>query len=144
LNSKINKKNLLIRALIIITALSLISSLFNGSEYVLAKKHKTYHHNKFSQSIGQDQSSNQNLKCEHDENILSSCSNSNFQSQMNTGDNTIDQNWSRHDSNSIIQGIGQDQSSNQNLKCKHDGNILSSCSNSNFQSQMNIGDNIRY
>ncbi len=144
--SKSNKKTLLLRASIIIIALSLISSLFDGSDDILAKKHKTNHHNQFSQSIGQDQSSNQNLKCEPDGNILSgSCSNSNFQNQINTGTNSIDQNLGRHDSNSMTQGIGQDQSSNQNLKCEPDGNILSgSCSNSNFQNQINTGDNSIY
>ncbi len=76
----------------IIIALSLISSLFNGPDDILAKKPKTYHHNQFSQPIEQDQSSNQNLKCEPSGNILSgSCNNSNFQNQINTGENTIDQ-----------------------------------------------------
>jgi hypothetical protein len=57
-------KIFLVGALLIVISLSLLLIIFSDQYNTLAKKHSKYHHVLSSQSIGLDQSSNQNLKCD--------------------------------------------------------------------------------
>jgi hypothetical protein len=53
----------------------------------------------------------------------------------------INQLDARHSSNSIEQGIGLDQSTNQNLDCGLPGSIVEFCSNQSSQNEIDTGDN---
>jgi hypothetical protein len=126
--------------LVVIITLSLFSSLTLGSNDILAKKHKI-HQNKDSQKINLDQSTNQNLDCGLPGSIVEFCSNQSSQNGINSGKNLINQLDPRHSSNSIEQGIGLDQSTNQNLDCGLPGSIVEFCSNQSSQKEIDTGDN---
>jgi hypothetical protein len=111
-----------------------------GSNDILAKKHKI-HQNKDSQKINLDQSTNQNLDCGLPGSIVEFCSNQSSQNGINSGKNMINQLDARHPSNSIEQGIGLDQSTNQNLDCGLPGSIVEFCSNQSSQKEIDTGDN---
>jgi Na+-transporting NADH:ubiquinone oxidoreductase subunit NqrC len=135
-----NIKDHTVTILVVIITLSLFSSLTLGSNDILAKKHKI-HQNKDSQKINLDQSTNQNLDCGLPGSIVEFCSNQNSQNGINSGKNMINQLDARHSSNSIEQGIGLDQSTNQNLDCGLPGSIVEFCSNQSSQNEIDTGDN---
>jgi hypothetical protein len=136
-----NTKDYSVTIVVIIIALSLLSSLIVGSNDILAKKHKIHQHNIDSQKIKLDQSTNQNLDCGLPGSIVEFCSNQNSQIGINSGQNMINQLDGRHSGNSIEQGIGLDQSTNQNLDCGLPGSIVEFCSNQNSQNEIDTGDN---
>jgi hypothetical protein len=102
------------------------------------------------------QTSNQNLKCDNNFNIQIPCSNVNSQNAINSGNNGIMPNSIESDNNinsinpeaqwhfsgSSKQGITEDQTSNQNLKCDNNFNIQIPCSNVNSQNAVDLGDNL--
>jgi Na+-transporting NADH:ubiquinone oxidoreductase subunit NqrC len=135
-----NIKDHTVTILVVIITLSLFSSLTLGSNDILAKKHKI-HQNKDSQKINLDQSTNQNLDCGLPGSIVEFCSNQSSQNGINSGKNMINQLDARHSSNSIEQGIGLDQSTNQNLDCGLPGSIVEFCSNQSSQNEIDTGDN---
>jgi hypothetical protein len=135
-----NTKGHTVTIVVIIITLSLFSSLTLGSNDILAKKHKI-HQNKDSQKINLDQSTNQNLDCGLPGSIVEFCSNQSSQNGINSGKNMINQLDARHSSNSIEQGIGLDQSTNQNLDCGLPGSIVEFCSNQSSQNEIDTGDN---
>jgi hypothetical protein len=135
-----NIKDHTVTILVVIITLSLFSSLTLGSNDILAKKHKI-HQNKDSQKINLDQSTNQNLDCGLPGSIAEFCSNQSSQNGINSGKNMINQLDARHPSNSIEQGIGLDQSTNQNLDCGLPGSIVEFCSNQSSQKEIDTGDN---
>jgi hypothetical protein len=135
-----NIKDHTVTILVVIITLSLFSSLTLGSNDILAKKHKI-HQNKDSQKINLDQSTNQNLDCGLPGSIVEFCSNQSSQNGINSGKNLINQLDARHSSNSIEQGIGLDQSTNQNLDCGLPGSIVEFCSNQSSQNEIDTGDN---
>lgn len=83
----LNKK--IIFLIILITPfLSLLLNVIYNIDNVFAKKHNLYPHILSSQSIGQTQSLNQNLKCGSVGNILpGSCTNNSIQNQIDIGSN---------------------------------------------------------
>ena len=83
-----NTKDYSVTIVVIIIALSLLSSLILGSNDILAKKHKIHQHNIDSQKIKLDQSTNQNLDCGVPGSIVEFCSNQSSQNEIDTGDNT--------------------------------------------------------
>jgi hypothetical protein len=135
-----NTKGHTVTIVVIIITLSLFSSLTWGSNDILAKKHKI-HQNKDSQKINLDQSTNQNLDCGLPGSIVEFCSNQSSQNGINSGKNIIKQLDTRHSSNSIEQGIGLDQFTNQNLDCGLPGSIVEFCSNQSSQNEIDTGDN---
>ncbi len=83
-----NKKLLFLFILITTFILFMLLNINFDINNVLAKKHILYPDISSSQSIGQSQSSNQNLKCGSGSNILSgSCINTSIQNQINIGSN---------------------------------------------------------
>ena len=136
-----NTKDHSVTIVVIIITLSLFSSLTLGSNDILAKKHKIHQNNKDSQKIKLNQSTNQNLDCGLPGSIVEFCSNQSSQNGINSGKNLINQLDARHSSNSIEQGIGLDQSTNQNLDCGLPGSIVEFCSNQSSQNEIDTGDN---
>jgi hypothetical protein len=95
-----------------------------------------------SQGIGQSQSSSQNIQCVSGGNIKDSCNNTSIQNQQNSGNNGLaQQGGSSSTGNLASQGIGQSQSSSQNIQCVSGGNIKDSCNNTSIQNQQNSGNN---
>ncbi len=81
-----NKKLLFTFILITTFVLSMLSTI-NNINNVIAKEHNLFP-DISSQSIGQSQSANQNLKCGSESNILpGSCINTSNQNQINAGSN---------------------------------------------------------
>ncbi len=111
------------------------------------KEHDSQSHdgkgNSASQGIGQFQSSSQNVQCVSGGNIQDSCNNTSVQNQQNSGNNALAQQGgsSSMGDNSASQGIGQFQSSSQNVQCVSGGNIQDSCNNTSVQNQQNSGNN---
>ncbi len=102
----------------------------------------THSGNDASQSISQDQSSNQNSQCVAGGSLGNSCNNINVQNQANSGNNAAAQDGRHgHGGNSANQGIGQSQSSNQNSQCVSGKDAIVSCNNLDFQNQVNSGNN---
>ena len=75
--------------------------------------------------------------------IGNSCNNTSPQTQQNSGSNAAAQQGGsgKGGGNSINQGIGQSQSSNQNAMCVAGGSIGNSCNNTSTQTQQNSGSN---
>ena len=97
-----------------------------------------------SQGIGQSQSSSQNIQCVSGGNIKDSCNNTSIQNQQNSGNNGLAQQGGGGGSsvgNLASQGIGQSQSSSQNIQCVSGGDIQDSCNNTSIQNQQNSGNN---
>ncbi|HET6588863.1 MAG TPA: hypothetical protein VFG45_01730 [Candidatus Nitrosocosmicus sp.] len=102
--------------------------------------------NQANQAIGQSQSSNQNALCVSGTGTFVSCNNLSAQSQTNTGNNAAAQQGGsggkgKSGGNSINQGIGQSQSSNQKSGVVSGGDTTASGNNVNDQSQTNTGNN---
>ena len=116
----------------------------------MAKKNRTSQkHTQSDQEILQDQIANQNIKCEPNSDIQTSCSNINSQNAINFGGNELinndlskaTNNGFEDNDNSFDQEILQDQIANQNIKCEPNSDIQTSCSNINSQNAINFGGN---
>ena len=101
--------------------------------------------NQANQGIGQSQSSNQNALCVSGTGTFVSCNNLSAQNQVNSGNNAAAQQGGSggkgKGGNTINQGIGQSQSSNQNSGVVSGGDTTGSGNNLNSQSQTNTGNN---
>ncbi len=84
-------KRIIFLIILITPFLSLLLNIvynIDNIDNVFAKKHRLYPDISSSQSIGQTQSLNQNLKCGSEGNILpGSCTNNSIQNQINIGSN---------------------------------------------------------
>jgi hypothetical protein len=100
--------------------------------------------NSSHQGIGQSQSSRQNSQCVAGGSLGNSCNNVSFQNQVNSGNNAAGQQGGGDDDdgNSSHQGIGQDQSNEQNAQCVSGEDAIVSCNNVSFQNQVNSGFNV--
>jgi hypothetical protein len=149
-----NKNRIILKTLLII--IPLFFGLILDPSNTLAKKMKIQKYSHSDQQIKMHQSSVQNLKCDNKFNAQMPCSNINSQNAANSGNNDImpysigsDNNinsinsgdqW--HLSGLSKQGIAQDQSSVQNLKCDNKFNAQMPCSNINSQNAVDLGDNL--
>jgi hypothetical protein len=97
--------------------------------------------NTANQAIGQAQSATQLGICVSGTGTLISCNNLNAQNQTNSGNNAAAQSGGGKGGNTINQGIGQSQSSNQNALCVSGTGTFVSCNNLNAQNQANSGNN---
>jgi hypothetical protein len=100
--------------------------------------------NQANQGIGQSQSSNQNALCVSGTGTFVSCNNLSAQNQVNSGNNAAAQqggSGGKGGGNTVNQGIGQSQSSNQGSGVVSGGNTVGSGNNVNDQSQTNTGNN---
>ncbi|HKO65029.1 MAG TPA: hypothetical protein VJU13_07485 [Candidatus Nitrosocosmicus sp.] len=99
--------------------------------------------NNSNQGIGQSQSSRQNSQCVAGGSLGNSCNNVSFQNQENSGNNAAAQSGGDDDDgNNSNQGIGQDQSNEQNAQCVSGEDAIVSCNNVSFQNQVNSGFNV--
>ena len=98
--------------------------------------------NSASQIIGQVQHSLQNSQVVSGDDIEDSGNNFNFQNQENSGNNAAAQRGGDDDENNSNQGIGQDQSNEQNAQCVSGEDAIVSCNNVSFQNQVNSGLNV--
>jgi hypothetical protein len=149
-----NKKSIILKTLLLVIPLFL--GLILEQDNIIAKKTKMQKHIHIEQSKRIGQSSNQNLKCEHNFNVQITCSNVNSQKAINSGSSQITPNnvgsgssfdETNPNAPSFYGGIfkqftGQDQSSNQNLKCEHNFNVQITCSNVNSQKSTDLGDSL--
>ncbi|MGN6821769.1 MAG: hypothetical protein ACTHJ7_03175 [Candidatus Nitrosocosmicus sp.] len=149
-----NKKSIILKTLLLVIPLFL--GLILEQDNIIAKKTKTQKHIHIEQYKRIGQSSNQNLKCEHNFNVQITCSNVNSQRAENSGYSQITPNNVGSGSSfdeinpnapSFYGGLfkqfaGQEQSSNQNLKCEHNFNVQITCSNVNSQRAIDLGDNL--
>src|SRR6187401_11055 len=90
--------------------------------------------NTANQGIGQSQSSNQNALCVSGTGTFVSCNNLNAQNQQNSGNNALAQQGGtggkgKSGGNTVNQGIGQSQSSNQNSGVVSGGDTTGSGNN---------------
>ena len=119
---------------------------------LMAAPSNVYAQNEITQSIRQIQSVSQLGICLAGIDTFISCLNANFQTQQNSGSNAAAQqggsggkggsgSGGKGGGNSIDQGIGQSQSSNQNAMCVAGGSIGNSCNNTSTQTQQNSGSN---
>jgi hypothetical protein len=149
-----NKKSIILKTLLLV--IPLILGLILEQDNIIAKKTKIQKHIHIEQSKRIGQSSNQNLKCEHNFNVQITCSNVNSQKAVNSNSSQITPNnvgsgssfdETNPNAPSFYGGIfkqftGQDQSSNQNLKCEHNFNVQITCSNVNSQKATDLGDSL--
>ena len=98
--------------------------------------------NSASQIITQVQHSLQNSQVVSGDDIEDSGNNFNFQNQENSGNNAAAQRGGDDDGNNSNQGIGQDQSNEQNAQCVSGEDAIVSCNNVSFQNQVNSGFNV--
>ena len=98
--------------------------------------------NSASQIIAQVQHSLQNSQVVSGDDIEDSGNNFNFQNQENSGNNAAAQRGGDDDGNNSNQGIGQDQSNEQNAQCVSGEDAIVSCNNVSFQNQVNSGFNV--
>ena len=98
--------------------------------------------NSINQGIGQSQASTQLGICVSGDGTLFSCNNLSLQNQENSGNNAAaQQGGNGNGGNSINQGIGQSQESEQNALCVSGDGTFLSCNNLSLQNQENSGNN---
>lgn len=98
--------------------------------------------NSVNQGIGQSQASTQLGICVSGDGTLFSCNNLSLQNQENSGNNAAGQQGGNgNGGNSINQGIGQSQESEQNSAVVSGDDTVASGNNINVQNQENSGNN---
>ena len=139
-----------ISALAIVMTLSPLGSNFNSNVAFAGGNHHDDDDeddagNSASQIIAQVQRSLQNSQVVSGGDIEDSGNNFNFQNQENSGNNAAAQSGGDDDydddGNNSNQGIGQDQSNEQNAQCVSGEDAIVSCNNVSFQNQVNSGNN---
>jgi hypothetical protein len=83
-----NKKSIILKTLLLVIPLFL--GLILDQDNIIAKKTKTQKHIHIEQTKRIGQSSNQNLKCEHNFNLQLTCSNINSQKSTDLGDSLFE------------------------------------------------------
>ena len=137
-----------ISALAIVMTLSPLGSNFNSNVAFAGGNHHDDDDeddagNSASQIIAQVQRSLQNSQVVSGGDIEDSGNNFNFQNQENSGNNAAAQSGGDDDDgNNSNQGIGQDQSNEQNAQCVSGEDAIVSCNNVSFQNQVNSGFNV--